>query len=350
MLPSSEYDSQLYLYALANPRLFAQETDAITRFVFQALQVSPSANRTFSLSADSGWTSYTAADELWSRRAAAVLPSKANAISAAEGLLTRLEKQCSDANKDWPKALQGMALFPPVVNLRRAEVFAVAREDGTAFDHWLYRAEPQLVLDGGGKTKASVYGAQVEVRIGNMGQPISFRSRWQPLSGERKFTTLSPYQPPADAGTDAQPVTNYLLEGDGIPQYYLAPYHVTYDGHDVNMSSASPFSLTVDVARINQDQEKTTLAALADGGSGDYVYNWASYSLNRLDQGIRELGSGSEVQADVPGGRATASVLDIDNGAYVVLINVKDRQTGAFKHQQQQVFSSLITDDTQVIA
>ena len=347
MLSSSRHDSQIYLYALANPSLFALETDAITRLVFEALQVSPSSRRSVSISPDSGWLEYTAQDELWNRRGPPALPPQADAISAAESLLTRLEKKCSDANSNWPKRLRGMRLLPPVVNLRRAEMFAVVRPDGSAFDHWLYRAEPQLVLDGGEKTKAGVFGAQVEVRIGHMGQPISVRSRWQPLSGERTPTTLSAYQAPDDASPDSQgPVTNYLLEGDGVPQYYLAPYYFTFAGHDVDMSSASPFSLTVDIARTNQDQKKTTITALAEGGSGDYIYNWATYPMNRIEEGIREIGHGSETKIDVSGGRPTVSSIDLDNGAYIVLVNVKDRKTGAFKHQQQQVFSSYLPEDS----
>ena len=64
------------------------------------------------------------------------------------------------------------------------------RPDGSAWDHWLYSAEPQLALDGGSKTRAGVFGAQIEVRIGQEGQPIGVCSRWTPLSGERKFTDL----------------------------------------------------------------------------------------------------------------------------------------------------------------
>jgi hypothetical protein len=344
MLPSSSYDGQVYLYALANPDWFVEEGDAIIKLVFEALQTAPSNRHRVFISPDSAWVEYTALDELWTRRAPPSLPEQANALKAAEALLTQLEKKCSDANSAWPKGLRGMSLFPQVANLRRVSLEAVPRPDGSALDHWLYRAKPQLILDGGGKSRANVFGAQVEVRIGHMGQPISVRSRWQPLANERKLTTLSPYRAPEDDDADQQsvaPVINYLLEGEGIPQYYLAPYYFVYDGDNAEVSSASPFSLTVDLAQPIQDKTHTTLAALAQGGSGDYIYNWAYYSIAQVEEGMHELGRGTMLQVKGPDGvSSTVSSIDIDNGAYIVMLNVKDRKTGAFKHHQQEVYSN----------
>lgn len=342
MLSSSSYDSQIYLYALANPDLFVRQSDTIATFVYQTLQLSPTSRHRVFLSPDSAWFEYTALDELWNRRTPPALPSQADGIKAAETFLTQLERKCSAANPDWPKELQGMALLPPIVNLRRVGLYGLTRPDGSAIDHWLYRAEPRLVLDGGGKNLAVVFGAQVEVRVGHSGQIIGVRSRWQPLSGERKFTTLSRYQPSDDdSGTGQAPITKYYLEGDGVPQYYLAPYYFVYDVLDVSMTSASPYSLTVDISRTVQDEKKTTLAALARGGSGDYMYNWACYSATAIEEGIREIGSGQTLPfQDQDGTSTAASSIELDNGAYVVLLNVKDRKTGAFKHKQQQVFST----------
>ena len=340
---SSSYDDQVYLYALVNPDWFVAESAAVTKAIYEALQIAPSSQRSVSISPDSGWVEYTALDELWKRRTQPALPGQANALKAVQNVLTQLEQKCSDANKAWPKSLKGMALFPPVANLRTISLQVVPRPDGSALDHWLYRAEPQLILDGGGKTRVGVFGAQVEVRIGHLGQVISVRSRWQPLANEKKFTDLSPYTPPEDddGGQKSDPAIKYLLEGDGVPQYYLAPYYFVYDGHDANVSSASPFSLTVDVAQPTQNSTHTTLAALAQGGSGDYLYNWGFYTLDRVEDGVRELGKGTTLQVQgADGVSSTGSSIDIDNGAYMVMVNVKDVKTGAFKHQQRPVFSN----------
>jgi len=55
MLPSSSYDDQVYLYALANPDWFVAESTAITKLVYEALQIAPSSRRRVYLSPDSGF-------------------------------------------------------------------------------------------------------------------------------------------------------------------------------------------------------------------------------------------------------------------------------------------------------
>jgi hypothetical protein len=272
------YDDKIRLYALADVSLFVEQSATIRRLVLQALQVAPDDRKRVTISPGSGWFEYTALDELWVRSAPPALPSQADALKAADGVLSRLEQACSDANPAWPEKLRGRALLPSVNLLRRAELCALLRADGSGFDHWLYRAQPQLALNGGSKTRAPVFGAQIEVRIGHMGQPISVRSRWTPLAAQQKFTDLSAYSPPPHAGdgtangNQAQPLLAFLLEGEGIPQFYLAPYYFLVDDHGATAVSATPFSLTVDIERMKQDDETITIAALARGGSGDYIY------------------------------------------------------------------------------
>jgi hypothetical protein len=354
----SAYDKKIRLYGLADSRRFSLEGDVITRLVLEALQVTPSDRRRVNISPSNAWLDYTALDELWERSAPPSLPSRADALKAAESLLTRLEHKCSGANRAWPDRLRGVNLLPPVGLLRRIGLHAVMRPDGSGWDHWLYRAEPQLALDGGSKTRAGVFGAQVEVRIGHGGQPISVRSRWTPLSSVKKFTDLSPFRPaPVEddtaanggASSNSDRYIKYLLQGAGIPQYYLAPYYFYGDDHDLNMASASPFSLTVNIGRTKQAGGRMTLAALARGGSGDYVYNWGTSSMIRIEEGIREIGRGNSQTVNTIDGRAVMSSIDIDNGSYIIWLNVQDRATGAFKHQQQQIFSSPFSSDLEAI-
>jgi hypothetical protein len=348
---ASEYDNKIHLYALANPGDFLLESKAVTRAVLEALEVPAAPNHRVRLS-QSAWLDYTVVDELWTRRAPPALPSAGEAQKAAEAVLAKLERTCSAANPNWPQRLKTTPLLPPVSRLRRAGLVAVARPDGSAWDHWLYRAEPRLALDGAQSRLAGVFGAHVEVRIGHGCRPISVRSRWRPLSGERRFTELSPFvEPPghdeAENNGDEheheheheEPIINYVLEGEGMPQHYLAPYYLTSDGHIATMVSATPYSLTVDVGRTRQSGRGMTLSALARGGSGDYAYNWAIYSVASMEEGLRELGPGESERVETVDGKAIMSSVDVDNGHYVAMLNVKDRATGAFKHHQQQVFT-----------
>lgn len=338
------YDDKARIYALADPATIFEARDTIKSAVFGALQVAPSEKQRFTISESSGWFEYVFEGELWERKSPPALPTQAEALKAAESMLRKLSSKCSNGNRDWPEQLNGISLLPPVNLLKRVGAQAVGRPDGSAWDHWLYRAEPQLNVDGGGRNKVSVYGAQVEVRIGHLGHVIGVRSRWRPITGERKVTDFLPFRGPAPDGGGGPgdkrqpPILNYLLEGDGIPQYYLAPYYFSTDGEDIQMFAASGWSLTVDVGRTAQDDSRMTLTALAQGGSGDYRYNWGAYSLS--DLGFRELGAGHTDLVDSLDGRATSSSIQLDNGHYTVMLNVKDRRTGAFRHYQQQVFSS----------
>jgi hypothetical protein len=160
-------DEQVRLYALARPVDIAQELKRIRQSVLQALGVSSPDEHHVAVSESSGWFTYAAKGQVWDRPIPPSLPDRAAALKAAEGFLLILEARCSQANKAWPKSLHGISLLPPVAILARAELSAIPRPDGSALDHWLYRAEPQLILDAGGKTRIGVLGATVEVRIGH---------------------------------------------------------------------------------------------------------------------------------------------------------------------------------------
>lgn len=356
MLPSSDHDRRVYVYALADAAPFVREVDAITRFVCAVLKTQPSPLIRISIAPGSGWFEFTATDELWIRSSPPFLPEQGEAQKMAETALGALEKACSDANPAWPKALYGLALLPHMALVKRISTELVARPDGSGPDHWLYRAEPQLVLDGGGRTRAGVFGAAIEVRIGHMGRVISVRSRWTPLSREKILTPLSPYTPvddhdhahdagDGDGEEKGPPLLSYVLDGDGAPQFYLAPYYFVASGHHIGMSSASVYSLTVEFLRVAQSATGVTMLGIASGGSGAYLYNWARYSILELDEGLREIGRGETVRLEDAAGGAEASRIVVPNVPCVLMLIVKDSKTGAFKHAQAQVFPSPWIDE-----
>jgi hypothetical protein len=338
---------QVRLYALADLRAIAASAADIEKAILAALHLTPGRGNRISVSAMSGWISYTAAGELWERSSAPVLPAeREEAVKKAEDVLVRLNEHLSDRNPRWPARLKGISLMPPLGLVRRASLAAVARPDGSAFDHWLYRGEPHLYLDEAGEVRSSVLGAQIEVRIGNGGMPVAVRSRWRPLSGERKLVDLSSYVPPPAIGgedehgreRDVAPSVRYVLDGDGVPQYYLAPYYCSPEHSGVEIVSASSYSLTVHMARTDQDARRMTVSAFARGGSGDYAYDWACYPLPHAGKGIRLLGAGSRQLHKTRAGTVKGSSIRIDRGLYVIMVNVRDRATGAFRHAQRQVF------------
>lgn len=372
---------QARVYGLVSPALIVGAQDVITQAVFRILGVSDLSLHDLVCSESSGWVNYTAKDEIWVRRYPPALPSADQARQRAEAFIASLAGATSPGAKAWPANLARVSLLPRL--MRPVQLSAVPRPDGSAWDHWLYRAQPRLSLDPSGRKSVPVFGSHIEVRIGDRGQVISFSSRWRPLSGERITTDLVAFKPaphddahgnggtpePHLSGGEEHPPhvhqpgeehgpgaagespardqrrheLQYLLDGDRIPQYYLAPFYLTSDGHMLREVSACAYALTMALGRV-QGAESMLLTAVARGGSGDYAYNFAVYRLDRIEEGYTELGRGQSVEVETDDGTALMGAVEVPNGAYVVMVNVKDRATGAFKHTQQQVVSTLSAD------
>lgn len=337
------------IYAFADLAAVTASRGAIARAILQTLGVSGDRHRV-SVADGSGWIDTVALDDLWARQSPAALLTPDAAQAKAEAFLTALDKAMSPGTHGWPASLRGVAVLPPVALLTRAELVAVPMRDGSGWNHWLYRAQPTLLLGDAGNTRAPVYGTCVDVRVGHLGQIVGFSSSWRPIGVDRKTVALSDYLVPAELGAEAvgkgPPPIVYLLVGAGMPQLYLAPYYLAGEDHDLIAVSASPWSLTLDVGRIAQGEETMTLMTLARGGSGRYAYRWATLALDDPEAGMTDRGSGTTATIDAIEGRAMASTIAIENGTFIVMVNARDEATGAFAHFQQQVFASpLVTDD-----
>ncbi|HWS68626.1 MAG TPA: hypothetical protein VN325_38140 [Steroidobacteraceae bacterium] len=347
----SPYAGKSRLYALADPEPIVREADRIASVLRGLMGVREPAGCVVAIAQTGAWMRASLKNEVWTRQAPPALPSSTDAKATATKFLQNLEKACSPSNSQWPQTLADYMMIPPVAQLNLCELIVVPRADGSAWDHWLYRAEPQLLVDGAGTTRIGVFGAHLELRIGDGGRVVDFVMRWRALTRERHYAQPLPYTAatensgnedlgPLAAAAQLPPVQGYLLEGDGIPQYYLAPYWFKSDGHSVSPISASDWSLTVDIGRVQQGDETMTVMALAQGGSGQYDYRWAVYRYDAILSGYQQLTGDSVQSVDSANGRATSSEIELQNGIWVAMVNVRDRVTGAFKHHQQLVFSS----------
>ncbi len=337
---------QARVYALVNPALIAEAQDVIAEAVFRILGVADPATHELVVSEGSGWISYVAKEELWTRQYPPVLPTADVARQRAEAFLAEVSAATAPGARNWPENLAQVSLLPRL--MRPVQLSVVPRPDGSAWDHWLYRAQPRLSLNPSGRKSVPVFGSHVEIRIGDRGQVVSLRTRWRPLSGERITVDLTPFKasPPEEGEKPHNGRQNpphdlqYVLDGDGVPQHYLAPYYLMSDGHMLRAVSASPYSLTVEFGRV-QGEDSMLVTAAASGGSGKYAYNFAAYVLHRVEDGYTELGPGQSVEVVTDTGAARVGAVELPRGAYIVMVNVRDRETGAFKHSQQQVVSTL---------
>lgn len=329
--------TRVRIHSLASPSAIKEEESAVERVFFEILGVADPIRYRVLVSESSGWIEYVDTEQVWRKGLPPRLSDTSGAKKAAEDFLRSLTKALSaPANAKLPESLGQMVLMPP--NLKPTELSQVLRPDGSAADHWLYRARPQLSATRPNRRPIDVFGSQVEVRVGAGGKVISYHARWRPVVHEHVYVDLAPFPRADDPPPNA---LVYLLEGDGIPQYYLAPYYLVNTGHELSFASASSYSLDVVIIAEDGKEEETRLTAYVGGGSGNYTFNWAVYSLQTvLGEGYRELGEGTREPLQInDNSKVMTSRMDIGPGAYVVMVNVIDRETGAFRHYRQEVFA-----------
>jgi len=330
-----------YVYWLASPGALQASEDLLRRIVFQLLGVTDSARHQFWVSASSGWMSYTDTQRVWRADGRpAPVRTAADAKNKAEEFVRRLKAALDERAAQPSGPLANLVIVPPLTPL---DPVLVPRVGKSGWDHWLYRAQPQLARDF--TTKLDVLGTSIEIRIGDAGRVVGFSWRWRPLTGERTTAAATTLAEAITKPTDSEgnPYENrqvYVLDGDGIPQYYLSPYHLVNVENEYALAPASNFSLAVSYGVAARDDGSSDVTAVVTGGSGRYEFRWASYTYDDpwLEQGLRELEGSEDEISDDRDVRITTSTANVAPGAGVVMVHVRDRVTGAFKHHQQPLF------------
>ncbi len=271
--------------------------------------------------------------------AAPTLPRADDAERRAKALLAGLARRLGPlASGERP------VVFVPPLPARPLELLAVAAPGQRRWDHWLYRTQPQLTPAPGARA-LPVFGAQLEVRIGDGGQVIGFHARWRPLSGATRAARVTAWTAPTDghghdhdgpAAAHRPPAMAYVLEGAAVPQQYLAPYYLVTAGHHFQFASASEMSLLVGLS-FDDDETSTGVTCDVAGGSGQFEFRWAATSLidpgaDRVDLGAGDVGRDAAAR--------TQARIRVPKGAWLIAVHVLDRATGAFKHHQEAVHSA----------
>lgn len=273
--------------------------------------------------------------ELWERNVPPSLPSAKQAEARAKAFLAGLAQQLA------PLAIgETPLIYLPPLPAQPLELLAVAAPGKRHWDHWLYRTQPKLA-PGYGQRAVSVFGSQIEVRVGHGGSIIGYCARWRPITGQTRGVAAVPlsaahhdHHGPTSSNPSAGLV--YVLEGAMIPQHYLSTYHVISSGHHFDFVSASELSLVIRFT-LDDDEDSTGVTAIVEGGSGEYDFDWCAFPMldpfgDRIDLGSGTL---STDERDF-----TSSRIRIAKGAWRMILHVIDRVTGAFKHYQELVFSS----------
>ncbi|HEY2053637.1 MAG TPA: hypothetical protein VGH14_06850 [Solirubrobacterales bacterium] len=340
-------ESAVAVWALADPAAVLAQKAGIEKALRGALGARDTVRHRVSIAA--GVICHEDTLGLWATGGEA-LPSADEARSKAVEIMKKVTTALSPAGAPEVFAQLGQVELMPA-RARPVDVLQIAGPEG-GWDHWLVRSRPQLPLRSGGEA-VDVFGALIEVRIGPAGAILGYLSRWRPVSSERvEVELVAPPAPAAGGGAGGEPESSepaapssaeepkilFVLEGEAVPQFYLAPYYAGEDHEDLTLAAASELSLVVTIVPYST-ADPTLYAAVVDGGSGSYGFDWGLLPFAPAEEGgLVELGEGRIVpdRSSEPAG--VFSVAKIPPGAHLALVNVVDLKTGGFRHHQEQVF------------
>jgi hypothetical protein len=273
-------------------------------------------------------------------------------LKAAEQFLEGVNSRTQVFNQATGAGLRSLL---PDKNQRRFETCSlVMKPDKSSFDHWICRYSIQATAGTTTVQSIPIFGMSLELRIGKKGAIIGFNVQWRPAL-RTTYAEIYPYEKFAFLLLDSDNPDNtdnpyagrmlYVYDGAAGNQYYLAPYYFSASDDHVRLSPASKFSLVVKI--ITQDSsDGTQLTGIAYGGSRNYYdFNWAYWNLdtawgNEGERGQVVVGPGNVSAQNDETGSSMQSKLVLPKGYYTVMLNVTDRRTGAYRHFQQNVYSS----------
>jgi hypothetical protein len=266
---------------------------------------------------------------LWRTVEPARLPGSSFAAEAAARSFIGRVGQAVRADSDLA-ALGIYGLFPD--DLRPALITLVADPRRRVVDHWLVRFDAYLPT-ATSLGPVPVYGAVVDVCVGQDGVVGSFWLAWRPCvaAGLVPLAELGDASA-ASANGDGSPapVLVYRLADEGSSQTFISPYYFVSSDADGDFFSASIFSPVAKIVDDPQSEEIRVMAAV-DGGSGQYAYRWMSWDLTNPLAEYSDWGSNDGVTLAV--------------GAYNVILGVTDLQTGSVVVVQRTVFTDMFASD-----
>jgi hypothetical protein len=301
----------------------------------------------FSISEDGGRIWFSDANILWQTRTPATLPANPQAAEiAARAFMGRIN---SAVQGDRALAAAGIdRLFPddcrPALNgvtdpqaagSSSTQSVLVTDPDRGVVDHWLVRFEAYLPT-GASAGSIPVFGARVDFRVGPGGVVGACWVTWRPCIPQG-MTPLLPFTPPASNGAASASTSSgqdgtppqmvYFLADEGTAQPYLAPYYFMPQDDDGFYVPASAFSLIAELAD-DSTGDTARIAAVVNGGSGQYAYRWAAWDQTNLAEGMVDMG--------------TEDRIELDPGCYNVVVRITDTTTGMAIYVERSIYTDML--------
>lgn len=324
---------KLRVYELIDTNDLIKNEQLIKSIFFKVLKVPKTdLGYQFSIAPVSGWMNYANNNELYStKRKKTLLPDSSKDAEDQVRKFIQAINQELRKNESYKKS--GLPLLFPA-NLYLMESTLVFQTNKYPdIDHWLIRLGVHLES---GNSTTKVDGAVIEVRVGNnenkdFSQIIGFSLRWTPYKSSFIDDAME-YVPDDDHNEhehDGGPHTEdvvvvYKLDGESIPQNYLAPFYTVPNGHHVEYVPASKkYSISARIYEVANDTGKE-LYPEVKGGSGDFIYEWGFWEQAVANSALTVI---SDSRISVP------------IGVFNVVLNVIDRKTAVFCQTQSTIYS-----------
>jgi hypothetical protein len=312
---------KLLAYRLIDANVFRENASVLGETLFPGS--SADADQTFGVSPLSGWISYADDRELFKDRqfqTLAATAEEARSIAAKFIAAANARVAASDT-------LRQAGVPPPFPSrLSQAGTTLMWRHGQHQPDHWLCRYQISLLSSHGfGAEAAPLWGAGLDVRVGNGGRVVGLSLRFRAPSGTLESEQIDP--PSHDQHDDRQTAAAtivYRSEGEAALQTHYLPYYVSGTGHHSGFAAASKLSFGTGILE-SFDNEGADLSAIVEGGSGSFDFEWGYW---RVDD---------EVLAFVDAGRSDS--IRVGVGIYNVILNTTDRRTGVAMQTQSTVYA-----------
>src|ERR1017187_1191180 len=339
---SDSSNSTINVYRLSDPTPLILDSTRISKALLPP-DVRLDDQHIFYISNASGWMGYTDRSKMWQPVPSAAVPQDSGtALAAAKEYISDVATRIRA-----DKQLTQLGITPPSLDGLTPEIVSVANPNVRAagIDHWLCRF--QATLDSGASGKIPIVGALIEVRIGGRSTGVGFPWRWRFVNQKPLATPLLPPAAADNSSSDsaygnAPPNLVYLFADQGVRQGFLAPYYMSSLSDDSpQVYPASGYSLLAELSQAPVD-EGVQVTCQASGGSGNYIFDWCSWSpLEDLDNDLTP-------PQDDDGQQGGSSSITLPFGIYNIIVNVTDTQTEAsFQIQRSCYFGAAASADQQ---
>lgn len=371
-------------FYLSDPALWANNKAVLTKYFLKVLNdcnttAKPSNfskidDFVFEIDSFSGHLTMSIYYDMWRpvAKGSVVTLQEAEVIAKAKSFIKKLQDSADD--KEFKEKEMPPILPSTIADVQLVDTVLVPHYDRPWIDHWLCRfmlvvsptkqAITEIHEDGDthvllSKDKVPVVGCQVDIRIGNNGDIVGFQSSWRPSFLKNKPLEYVEYNQETmevashgHSNTDSHtkpddahelPQLVYVLDGASNPQNRLLPYYLHQEGHDSYFAPASSGSLMLKLYQEPAANGEVKLTGWAEGGSGDYIYQWSRFSPDNIDtEGVIVAQNFVTTAYNEKTKQPTISELIIPEGVHNIILLAADRQTNIIKQKQFTVYTSLV--------